>query len=554
MKYSTSIKTLPVMAALLLAGGQQAGAAKVSASYGNLAISKVFFNGDKRTDGNTPKNVLLSNYIEIINNSATDEVKLGGLMIGLTDTENPSSNGWTLANLASNGYTTLRDDGSYQGKIALKQVFQIPTTETRTLLPGETLILCNSAQDYTGVLEHGVDLSKADYEVKSENTPNQMSGTGTHNDAVPELNCIFTFTENVNYLNYSYSGPCGVVILQANTNIDGAERVYRPGKESGQQYVLVDDYKIVDAMEILKNGQTAADKRISSYDSYDQGFAEVPAGTGMYGGVTAYRKTAWKKGDVIRVFDTNNSSVDVAFSTDIKPREFPEAVGLSEGMTITIPATGFAVINPEKHFAAAEEGLTLVNINSSTNASVTDLVYYTYPADSVLFMPGPWIVVGAPGEHKLLYSESQGVLKSRTSVMEWTDEAQVDFSTTNKKSRYMYKFVSTTEKTGFQRDETYAADAYPYAKCDFAEGEHIFFAVATKNLDKIAAANDATDHTDLSFIKWHGPVYKSSDTSTIIEDIKANDARVAGIYNLQGQQVAAPVKGLYIVNGKKVIK
>ena len=41
--------------------------------------------------------------------------------------------------------------------------------------------------------------------------------------------------------------------------------------------------------------------------------------------------------------------------------------------------------------------------------------------------------------------------------------------------------------------------------------------------------------------------------TTGINMVNGEEAKVNGFYNLQGQRVAAPAKGLYIVNGKKVI-
>jgi hypothetical protein len=42
------------------------------------------------------------------------------------------------------------------------------------------------------------------------------------------------------------------------------------------------------------------------------------------------------------------------------------------------------------------------------------------------------------------------------------------------------------------------------------------------------------------------------DETTGIDTIAA-DKTAEGIYNMNGQRVAAPAKGLYIVNGKKVV-
>ena len=42
--------------------------------------------------------------------------------------------------------------------------------------------------------------------------------------------------------------------------------------------------------------------------------------------------------------------------------------------------------------------------------------------------------------------------------------------------------------------------------------------------------------------------------TTSIADVRSNKAEVSGeVYNLNGQRVAQPTKGLYIVNGRKVV-
>ena len=48
-------------------------------------------------------------------------------------------------------------------------------------------------------------------------------------------------------------------------------------------------------------------------------------------------------------------------------------------------------------------------------------------------------------------------------------------------------------------------------------------------------------------------VADGDDISTGIDNIKANDAQNGEVYNLNGQRIAQPTKGLYIVNGKKII-
>ncbi|MBQ7510415.1 MAG: hypothetical protein IJT53_05875 [Prevotella sp.] len=46
----------------------------------------------------------------------------------------------------------------------------------------------------------------------------------------------------------------------------------------------------------------------------------------------------------------------------------------------------------------------------------------------------------------------------------------------------------------------------------------------------------------------------SDGEATGIANVKLPNATTEGVYNLNGQRVAYPTKGLYIVNGKKVIK
>jgi hypothetical protein len=44
-----------------------------------------------------------------------------------------------------------------------------------------------------------------------------------------------------------------------------------------------------------------------------------------------------------------------------------------------------------------------------------------------------------------------------------------------------------------------------------------------------------------------------TDAETGINEVNAPEAAANGYYNLAGQHVANPTKGLYIVNGKKVL-
>ena len=81
----------------------------------------------------------------------------------------------------------------------------------------------------------------------------------------------------------------------------------------------------------------------------------------------------------------------------------------------------------------------------------------------------------------------------------------------------------------------------------------------------------ATHNGTTAFYKWNGgrlgsgrvylPVPSSArqiiffdEEATGIADVKSETATDNRCYNLNGQRVAQPQKGLYIVNGKKIIK
>ena len=67
----------------------------------------------------------------------------------------------------------------------------------------------------------------------------------------------------------------------------------------------------------------------------------------------------------------------------------------------------------------------------------------------------------------------------------------------------------------------------------------------------LCEGTDPTEDMDgVSSIEVYGP-----STSTGISDIKTTDDSTNGIYyDLQGRRIEKPTKGIYIVNGKKVVK
>jgi hypothetical protein len=92
---------------------------------GNVIISKVFYNASKGAESG---NYAYGQYVELFNNSA-DTVDVSGLYLGLVESESGKT-AYTADTIAADETLKAR----LNGKVVLKQVFQIPT-ESNTLLP-----------------------------------------------------------------------------------------------------------------------------------------------------------------------------------------------------------------------------------------------------------------------------------------------------------------------------------------------------------------------------------------------------------------------------------
>lgn len=484
MKKISTLKSLALVAGMLLAGTTASEAKLQKPSGGstsaNLVISKVFYSGSTRLNGATPKNYLLNLYIELYNNS-TDTLDLQGMYVALANSET-AANAWTAADMAA----------AHKDSAVVKQIFQISPDATFRMDPGQSVVIANCAIDHSEIAEGGVDLSKADFECKSQNN----SYKNFHNEAVPELKVVSTFGTS-DFINFLNPGPTGILLLAADTKLDQCPKTYPKGKTSGNEYTIVPLFKSIDCVDIVKQKTPSADdKRFA--DSYDAGFT-CTADPGTFNAQAVVRKTAYVCSDGrVVLFDTNNSSVDFESTEDLSLRTYSKEVkGLSETMQITIPESGYLAINPEKPFCASKE-LNFVYLNVSNNASTTDMTYYSYPGDSLLLIKGAWIAVGQPGTYTLRLSESQGVMKTRSSGMSWADEDTKSVSQTN---RSFYKFQNVKGQIGFKRVP--AVDD-KYNKATFSDGDRLYYVITDAIGDKIAAANGATSHSDLDFIAWHG--------------------------------------------------
>ena len=536
MKFSTSIKTLALMVGMMLVG-TQALDAKVSkpTSAGSIVISKVFFNSMKN---DADKAYILANYIELYNNS-TDTLDIAGLYLGLAESHSDATQAWTA--------TAMQEE--HKDSVALKQIFQIPTDDVYRVEPGQSVVITNAAFNHTEVASLAPDLSAADFESKTQNNAYK----DYHNESVKGLVVAHTYNPDkvgqaayADYINFVTTGPGAMVLLAYNTDLTKCPTGFQRGKESGNVIMFVPKYKVLDGVDVVVNTKAkapAADqKRLP--ESVDAGFITqtTPGGNN---GEAIVRKTAFITSDGRTVlFDTDNSSTDFEVTTDLAIRKYnAEVAGLTD-YNLVIPETGYAIVNFEKPFCAGRD-VFFVHVNASNKDTTTDLGYYEFPGDSLLLIKGPWIAVGKPGDHVIKLSESQGVMRTRSSMVSWADE---DTKSVKQTDRMIYKFVAETGKVGFQR---VPATNGNYNQATFTDSDRLYIIVTKAIADKIAAANGATSSADLDFIAWHGITPEKMAAG--VSEMKTENKVQSVVYNLAGQRLKSLQKGLNIVKGKKIL-
>jgi hypothetical protein len=534
MKIFTQIKTLALVAGMMFATSNANAADKPSS--GNVVVSKVFYAASKGAESG---NYAYGQYIEIYNNSAND-VDVTGLYIGLIESESKST-AYTVEAIEADADLKTK----LNGKVVLKQVFQLPTEETTILQPGKSILVCNSAIDHTALAVVGHDLSGADYEVKTTNAKY------THNDDVPALTMAYSFNSSTDFMNLSYAGPAGVVLLKNDAKaIDFENPIYALGKDKGSQYVIANMYYSVDAVDILANNKTSGidvtTKRLT--DTNDEGYASTATG-GTYNGETVYRKTAFVMPDGRKVlYDTNNSSVDFQSSSTIQPRAYDDELSGVTEASITIPETGYLVFRPETS-VFGESDLTFTYVTA--NAKNSDLTYNEFKGTDELLANTNFIVIGQPGTHKVYYSEAQASKKIPSNALTWSDEDSKEFTSASQKTRIIYKWVDTTEKTGFQRVAKTAEGLYNYA--EFSGDDRLYLYITPAMATAFFAANGADSADNLDFLVWHGKKPDLTGVKTVDAAVKAT--ATGAIYDINGNKVNLMQKGnVYIIDGKKVLK
>ncbi len=484
-----------------------------------MVISKVFYAGTTQAGG-TKNYGGGEEYIELHNNSAK-EVDIAGMCIALVESE--SSTGAYLASERESGY-----------EVKLKQVFQIPEDKEFVVAPWGNVVIAACAMDHSKDAENGPDLSKADF------TFGNMTGDA---EGVTPLNLLFTFNASTKALNLTNGGDASIMIISKKnasklTYADESTYVFANGKEKGSQYLPFNAYYAMDAVEILKTKDTdgvyaadAARKRFS--DSQDKGF--VPANQKMLrDGYVAYRKTALNNNGEIYLYDTQDSSVDFQISNTIGVGEYDTTESGVTEVTVNIPESGFLPFYPENYFFTNSDlYIGYVSISNGT------LNFNSVQGNTVIANTSAYLLIGAPGEHVVKYSQADRTLASAGQNM-WISDDESKYVdgvlTITTKNRYPMKFVNEKGNVRFVRD---MVDNNPQTMKIDIEKEGRFYI----NLNYL--------NEEETVIPWAGIM--PDEISTAVQNI--NTVTDCNVYNMQGMKMNSNnlPAGLYIKGGKKIV-
>ena len=308
---------------------------------GKLVIGKVFYAGSTRLNGATPKNYMKHLFIELYNNSA-EAIDVAGLYVAMANSD-AAANAWTA--------TAMADE--HPDSAVVKQIFQIPADAPVMLEAGKSIVIANCAIDHSEIAEGNVNLSDADFEVKSAN-----AGFADHNDAVPALTVVKTFgtTDFINFLN---PGPDGIVLLPADTDTQSCPETYAKGKTAGSLYTIVPMKNSIDCVDIVKQKTPSADdKRFG--ESYDAGFT-CTVDPGNFNCQAVARKVIGAEDGRYVLKDTNDSSDDFETLANLQPRVY--GVDIVTGIqTVTTTAQPAGIFNLQgQRMNTVQKGLYIVN-------------------------------------------------------------------------------------------------------------------------------------------------------------------------------------------------
>ena len=464
---------------------------------GKLVIGKVFYAGSVRLNGATPKNYMCHLYIELYNNSA-ETIDVAGTYVAMANSD-AAANAWAAVDMVEDK----------AGMAVFKQVFQIPAGSPVVMEPGKSLVITNCAIDHSEIAEGKVDLSKADFELKSTN-----AAFNFHSDAVPAMGIAYSANAAQDYINFMNPGPLGIALFKADTDIANCAKTFPKGKETGNQYLIIPMANSIDAVDIVKQKTPSADdKRFTA--EYDAGFT-CTADVNNYNCQAVARKVVSNDGSRKVLQDTNNSSDDFESLWNVQPRVYD----VKEAATIA-------------EFNAIADGklVKLTLADARVNAfNDLDRAYYVEDASGATVVKGVNLTTELVGTPMTI---AEAAAQANYGRLVTLSNVKIE-AIGNGMNKLLTDAENNTMKT---RD---------------------LFGVLSSEYTWPAKATSITGVVIYYYTGWFLiPISEDAivaDTSTGIETIHNSQFTVKNsIYNLQGIRLNSLQKGLNIVNGKKVV-
>jgi len=269
----------------------------------SLLISKVYASGTRDINNSA---YTADAYIEIFNNS--DETQyIDGIYLALVEGDSP------IAFAAKDNPTNIH----------ARQVFRFPGNGTEhPILPGASIVACNSAIDHTANAPITVNLQNADFEFK-----NTLSKP-INNPLVESMILIHTSYVGLNYLNLQKGAVNGICLFNTTENVGSYPLDYPPGKTSGNKFLRIPAKFVFDGVEILGYKSTGVDvnaKRLQNF--IDAGYKTITSTSGL-SHESIERKVDTKRSTSNRVYliDTNNSLNDMVTVNDPTQKKYDKAL------------------------------------------------------------------------------------------------------------------------------------------------------------------------------------------------------------------------------------
>lgn len=269
----------------------------------SLLISKVYASGTRDINNSA---YTADAYIEIFNNSDQTQY-LDGIYLALVEGDSPTA-------------FAAKDNPI---DIHARQVFRFPGNGTDyPILPGKSIVACNSAIDHTANAPITVNLQNADFEFK-----NTLSKP-INNPYVTAMTLIHTSYVGLNYLNLQRGSVNGICLFNTTENVGSYPLEYPPGKTSGNKFLRIPAKFVFDGIEILGYKSTGVDvnaKRLQNF--IDAGYKTINSTSGL-SHESIERKVDTKKSTNFRVYliDTNNSLNDMATLSDPTQKKYDKTL------------------------------------------------------------------------------------------------------------------------------------------------------------------------------------------------------------------------------------